>query len=105
MNCYSVFQPPSPHMVDSLFRFTVPLLKSDCSKIRDAIIIGLGRTSPSSYRDFIEEIHFLCREALDRRAEVSETFYHTRYPTSVKRNKRIVFFCYSPSEKEEREMP
>lgn len=102
------YQPPSPHMVDSLFRFAVPLLKSDCSKIREAIISGLGRTSPSSYRlglfsfifflnqiiiffpvfleaynicspccrDFIEEIHFLVREALDRRAEVSSLYIY-----------------------------
>lgn len=43
-------QPPSPSMVDSLFRFAVPLLKSDCSDIREAVIVGLGRTSPCSYR-------------------------------------------------------
>ncbi|KAJ7393112.1 hypothetical protein OS493_008411 [Desmophyllum pertusum] len=56
-------------MVDSLFRFAVPLLKSDCSDIREAVIVGLGRTSPCSYRELIEELHFLLREALDRRAE------------------------------------
>ena len=43
-------QPPSPSIVDSLFRFAVPLLKSDCSDIREAVIVGLGRTSPCSYR-------------------------------------------------------
>lgn len=47
---YPLTQPPSPSMVDSLFRFAVPLLKSDCSDIREAVIIGLGRTSPCSYR-------------------------------------------------------
>ncbi|KAL9973951.1 hypothetical protein ACROYT_G020474 [Oculina patagonica] len=62
-------RPPSPSMVDSLFRFAVPLLKSDCSDIREAVIVGLGRTSPCSYRELLEEIHFLLREALDRRAE------------------------------------
>ncbi|KAJ7393114.1 hypothetical protein OS493_008413 [Desmophyllum pertusum] len=62
-------RPPSPSMVDSLFRFAVPLLKSDCSDIREAVIVGLGRTSPCSYRELIEELHFLLREALDRRAE------------------------------------
>ena len=45
-----VSQPPSPSMVDSLFRFAVPLLKSDCFDIREAVIVGLGRTSPCSYR-------------------------------------------------------
>ncbi|XP_032237485.2 protein furry homolog isoform X2 [Nematostella vectensis] len=62
-------RPPSPCMVDSLFRFAIPLLKTDCSVIRDAVITSLGRISPISYRDFLEEIHFFAREALDRRAE------------------------------------
>lgn len=62
-------RPPSPNMVDSLFRFAVPLLKSDCSDIREAVIVGLGRTSPSSFRELLEELLFLLREALDRRAE------------------------------------
>ncbi|KAJ7393101.1 hypothetical protein OS493_008400 [Desmophyllum pertusum] len=43
--------------------------RSDCSDIREAVIVGLGRTSPCSYRELIEELHFLLREALDRRAE------------------------------------
>ena len=48
-NCLCM-QPPSPSMVDSLFRFAVPLLKSDVSDIREAVIVGLGRTNPCSYR-------------------------------------------------------
>ncbi|XP_029213132.2 LOW QUALITY PROTEIN: protein furry homolog [Acropora millepora] len=62
-------RPPSPSMVDSLFRFAVPLLKSDVSDVREAVIIGLGRTSPCSYREFLEEVQFLLRECLERRAE------------------------------------
>ncbi|XP_068703466.1 protein furry homolog-like isoform X2 [Montipora foliosa] len=62
-------RPPSPSMMDSLFRFAVPLLKSDVSDIREAVIIGLGRTSPCSYREFLDELQFLLREGLDRRAE------------------------------------
>lgn len=62
-------RPPSPSMVDSLFRFAVPLLKSDVSDIREAVIVGLGRTNPCSYREFLDELNFLLREGLDRRAE------------------------------------
>ena len=53
-------QPPSPGMVDGLFRSVIPHIRSECSQVRDAVITGLGWTSPCSYR--LEKLPLMWRE-------------------------------------------
>ncbi|XP_048477459.1 protein furry homolog-like, partial [Rhincodon typus] len=57
---------PSP---SSLFKFIVPMMRSESMEITESLVLGLGRTNPVAFRDLIEELHPIIKEALERRPE------------------------------------
>ncbi|KAM8939841.1 protein furry homolog-like isoform 1-T1 [Pelodytes ibericus] len=56
--------PPS-----SLFKHIVPMMRSESMEITESLVLGLGRTNPGAFRELIEELHPIIKEALDRRPE------------------------------------
>lgn len=59
---------PSP---SSLFKHIVPMMRSESMEITESLVLGLGRTNPGVFRELIEELHPIIKEALERRPEVS----------------------------------
>uniref|UniRef100_H2UL19 Furry homolog, like n=1 Tax=Takifugu rubripes TaxID=31033 RepID=H2UL19_TAKRU len=57
---------PSP---SSLFKHIVPMMRSESMDITESLVLGLGRTNPVAFRDLIEELNPIIKEALDRRPE------------------------------------
>ncbi|XP_077158033.1 protein furry homolog-like isoform X1 [Paroedura picta] len=57
---------PSP---SSLFKHIVPMMRSESMEITESLVLGLGRTSPGAFRELIEELHPIIKEALERRPE------------------------------------
>ncbi|GCC24685.1 hypothetical protein chiPu_0003087 [Chiloscyllium punctatum] len=57
---------PSP---SSLFKFIVPMMRSESMEITESLVLGLGRTNPVAFRELIEELHPIIKEALERRPE------------------------------------
>uniref|UniRef100_UPI00358FEF42 LOW QUALITY PROTEIN: protein furry homolog-like n=1 Tax=Myxine glutinosa TaxID=7769 RepID=UPI00358FEF42 len=55
--------------VVQLFHSVVPLLRSESSEIAEALVMGLGRTNPSAFRDLMEELHPIIKESLDKKQE------------------------------------
>ncbi|XP_029606709.1 protein furry homolog-like isoform X4 [Salmo trutta] len=57
---------PSP---SSLFKHVVPMMRSESMDITESLVLGLGRTNPAAFRDLIEELNPIIKEALERRPE------------------------------------
>uniref|UniRef100_A0A4W5KNU9 FRY like transcription coactivator n=1 Tax=Hucho hucho TaxID=62062 RepID=A0A4W5KNU9_9TELE len=57
---------PSP---SSLFKHVVPMMRSESMDITESLVLGLGRTNPVAFRDLIEELNPIIKEALERRPE------------------------------------
>ncbi|XP_075278137.1 protein furry homolog-like isoform X3 [Opisthocomus hoazin] len=57
---------PSP---SSLFKQIVPMMRSESLEITESLVLGLGRTNPGAFRELIEELHPIIKEALERRPE------------------------------------
>ncbi|NXL42749.1 FRYL protein, partial [Podilymbus podiceps] len=57
---------PSP---SSLFKNIVPMMRSESMEITESLVLGLGRTNPGAFRELIEELHPIIKEALERRPE------------------------------------
>ncbi|KAI1888720.1 hypothetical protein AGOR_G00171640 [Albula goreensis] len=57
---------PSP---SSLFKHIVPMMRSESMDITESLVLGLGRTNPAAFRDLIEELNPIIKEALERRPE------------------------------------
>ncbi|KAM6136561.1 protein furry homolog-like isoform 3-T3 [Phoenicopterus ruber ruber] len=57
---------PSP---SSLFKHVVPMMRSESMEITESLVLGLGRTNPGAFRELIEELHPIIKEALERRPE------------------------------------
>ncbi|XP_042663949.1 protein furry homolog-like isoform X3 [Tyto alba] len=57
---------PSP---SSLFKHIVPMMRSESLEITESLVLGLGRTNPGAFRELIEELHPIIKEALERRPE------------------------------------
>uniref|UniRef100_A0A8C9W1X0 Furry homolog, like n=1 Tax=Scleropages formosus TaxID=113540 RepID=A0A8C9W1X0_SCLFO len=53
----------------SLFKHVVPMMRSESMEITESLVLGLGRTSPLAFRDLIEELNPIIKEALERRPE------------------------------------
>uniref|UniRef100_A0A8B9G0N4 FRY like transcription coactivator n=1 Tax=Amazona collaria TaxID=241587 RepID=A0A8B9G0N4_9PSIT len=62
---------PSP---SSLFKHIVPMMRSESMEITESLVLGLGRTNPGAFRELIEELHPIIKEALERRPEVIRYF-------------------------------
>uniref|UniRef100_A0A3P8WVZ6 Furry homolog, like n=1 Tax=Cynoglossus semilaevis TaxID=244447 RepID=A0A3P8WVZ6_CYNSE len=57
---------PSP---SSLFKHIVPMMRSESMDITESLVLGLGRTNPIAFRDLLEELNPIIKEALERRPE------------------------------------
>ncbi|XP_019904545.2 protein furry homolog-like isoform X5 [Esox lucius] len=57
---------PSP---SSLFKHVVPMMRSESMDITESLVLGLGRTNPVAFRELIEELNLIIKEALERRPE------------------------------------
>uniref|UniRef100_A0A7N8XSY3 Furry homolog, like n=1 Tax=Mastacembelus armatus TaxID=205130 RepID=A0A7N8XSY3_9TELE len=57
---------PSP---SSLFKHIVPMMRSESMDITESLVLGLGRTNPLAFRELIEELNPIIKEALERRPE------------------------------------
>ncbi|XP_057696254.1 protein furry homolog-like isoform X2 [Corythoichthys intestinalis] len=57
---------PSP---SSLFKHIVPMMRSENMDITESLVLGLGRTNPVAFRELIEELNPIIKEALERRPE------------------------------------
>eukprot|EP00063_Salmo_salar_P003600 XP_013978435.1 PREDICTED: protein furry homolog-like isoform X17 [Salmo salar] len=57
---------PSP---SSLFKHVVPMMRSESMDITESLVLGFGRTSPVAFRELIEELNPIIKEALERRPE------------------------------------
>ncbi|KAM9479227.1 protein furry homolog-like isoform 21-T21 [Salvelinus alpinus] len=57
---------PSP---SSLFKHVVPMMRSESMDITESLVLGLGRTNPVAFRELIEELNPIIKEALERRPE------------------------------------
>ncbi|KAM8801691.1 protein furry homolog-like isoform 3-T3 [Rhynchonycteris naso] len=57
---------PSPL---SLFKHIVPMMRSESMEITESLVLGLGRTNAGAFRELIEELHPIIKEALERRPE------------------------------------
>ncbi|XP_062872380.1 protein furry homolog [Trichomycterus rosablanca] len=63
---YKVVGTPS---VAWLLKQLVPLMRSESIEITEALVLGFGRTNSLIFRELIEELHPLMKEALERRPE------------------------------------
>uniref|UniRef100_A0A8B9HN64 Furry homolog a (Drosophila) n=1 Tax=Astyanax mexicanus TaxID=7994 RepID=A0A8B9HN64_ASTMX len=52
-----------------LLKQLVPLMRSESIEITEALVLGFGRTNSLVFRELIEELHPLMKEALERRPE------------------------------------
>ncbi|XP_065113196.1 protein furry homolog-like isoform X3 [Paramisgurnus dabryanus] len=57
---------PSP---SSLFKHVVPMMRSESMDITESLVLGLGRTNPIAFRELLEELNPIIKEALERRPE------------------------------------
>ncbi|KAK5870409.1 hypothetical protein PBY51_025045 [Eleginops maclovinus] len=57
---------PSP---SSLFKHIVPMMRSESMDVTESLVLGLGRTNPVAFRELIEELNPIIKEALERRPE------------------------------------
>ncbi|KAK7807964.1 hypothetical protein U0070_003036 [Myodes glareolus] len=57
---------PSP---SALFKHIVPMMRSESMEVTESLVLGLGRTNPGAFRELIEELHPIIKEALERRPE------------------------------------
>ncbi|XP_077574079.1 protein furry homolog-like isoform X2 [Stigmatopora nigra] len=57
---------PSP---SSLFKHIVPMMRSENMDITESLVLGLGRTNLVAFRELIEELNPIIKEALERRPE------------------------------------
>ncbi|XP_075901775.1 protein furry homolog-like isoform X4 [Nelusetta ayraudi] len=57
---------PSP---SSLFKHIVPMMRSESMDITESLVLGLGRTNPAVFRELLEELNLIIKEALERRPE------------------------------------
>lgn len=57
---------PSP---SSLFKHIVPMMRSESMDITESLVLGLGRTNPMVFRELVEELNPIIKEALERRPE------------------------------------
>uniref|UniRef100_A0A4W4H4S3 Furry homolog, like n=1 Tax=Electrophorus electricus TaxID=8005 RepID=A0A4W4H4S3_ELEEL len=57
---------PSP---SSLFKHVVPMMRSESMDITESLVLGLGRTNPVAFRELMEELNPIIKEALERRPE------------------------------------
>ncbi|XP_061834044.1 protein furry homolog-like isoform X4 [Nerophis lumbriciformis] len=57
---------PSPSI---LFKHIVPMMRSENMDITESLVLGLGRTNPLAFRELIEELNPIIKEALERRPE------------------------------------
>ncbi|AWP11203.1 putative protein furry -like-like [Scophthalmus maximus] len=57
---------PSP---SSLFKHIVPMMRSESMDITESLVLGLGRTNPMAFRELLEELNPIIKEALERRPE------------------------------------
>uniref|UniRef100_A0A1A8VFK9 Furry homolog-like n=1 Tax=Nothobranchius furzeri TaxID=105023 RepID=A0A1A8VFK9_NOTFU len=57
---------PSP---SSLFKHIVPMMRSESMDITESLVLGLGRTNPVVFRELMEELNPIIKEALERRPE------------------------------------
>ncbi|KAM8874082.1 LOW QUALITY PROTEIN: protein furry homolog-like [Spinachia spinachia] len=66
--CYDskIVGTPSP---SSLFKHIVPMMRSESMDITESLVLGLGRTNPVAFRELIEELNPIIKEALERRPE------------------------------------
>ncbi|KAJ3599637.1 hypothetical protein NHX12_033593 [Muraenolepis orangiensis] len=55
--------------LSSLFKHVVPMMRSESMDITESLVLGLGRTNPLAFRDLIEELNPIIKEALERRPE------------------------------------
>ncbi|XP_051026741.1 protein furry homolog-like isoform X1 [Acomys russatus] len=53
----------------SLFKHIVPMMRSESVEVTESLVLGLGRTNPGAFRELIEELHPIIKEALERRPE------------------------------------
>uniref|UniRef100_A0A8D1JNI4 FRY like transcription coactivator n=1 Tax=Sus scrofa TaxID=9823 RepID=A0A8D1JNI4_PIG len=63
---FQIIGVPSP---SSLFKHIVPMMRSESMEITESLVLGLGRTNPGAFRELIEELHPIIKEALERRPE------------------------------------
>ncbi|XP_060753685.1 protein furry homolog isoform X3 [Neoarius graeffei] len=63
---YKVVGTPS---VAWLLKQLVPLMRSESIDITEALVLGFGRTNALIFRELIEELHPLMKEALEKRPE------------------------------------
>ncbi|XP_047125679.1 protein furry homolog-like isoform X1 [Hydra vulgaris] len=61
--------PPDFVKLSDIFRTTVLLIKSEIFEIREAAVIGLGKTNPLAHPQLIEELQPLIREVLDKKTD------------------------------------
>ncbi|XP_058494986.1 protein furry homolog-like isoform X4 [Solea solea] len=57
---------PSPSL---LFKHIVPMMRSESMDITESLVLGLGRTNPVAFRELLEELNPIIKEALERRPE------------------------------------
>ncbi|KAK2835881.1 hypothetical protein Q5P01_016365 [Channa striata] len=53
----------------SLFKHIVPMMRSESMDITESLVLGLGRTNPVAFRELMEELNPIIKEALERRPE------------------------------------
>uniref|UniRef100_A0AAZ3Q6G8 Protein furry homolog n=1 Tax=Oncorhynchus tshawytscha TaxID=74940 RepID=A0AAZ3Q6G8_ONCTS len=53
-----------------LLKQLVPLMRAESIEITECLVLGLGRTNALVFRELVEELHPLMKEALERRPEV-----------------------------------
>ncbi|XP_061136619.1 protein furry homolog isoform X5 [Syngnathus typhle] len=52
-----------------LLKQLVPLMRSESAELTEALVLGFGRTNSLAFRELVEELHPLMKEALERRPE------------------------------------
>ncbi|XP_029111066.1 protein furry homolog isoform X6 [Scleropages formosus] len=55
--------------VACLLKQLVPLMRAESIEVTESLVLGFGRTNSLVFREFIEELHPLMKEALERRPE------------------------------------
>ncbi|KAK1896942.1 Protein furry like [Dissostichus eleginoides] len=59
--------PDSGYSYDS--KHIVPMMRSESMDVTESLVLGLGRTNPVAFRELIEELNPIIKEALERRPE------------------------------------
>uniref|UniRef100_A0A6Q2XNV0 Furry homolog b (Drosophila) n=1 Tax=Esox lucius TaxID=8010 RepID=A0A6Q2XNV0_ESOLU len=58
-----------------LLKQLVPLMRAESIEITECLVLGLGRTNALVFRELVEELHPLMKEALERRPEVKKQLF------------------------------